>query len=81
MSIITDLTALIGRIVALEQWRRTAPYYRWGVVTGLSPLEVRYDISTTALPGSPATVVHDLTVGARVFIVIQNRRATIIGRN
>nr|WP_251364624.1 MULTISPECIES: hypothetical protein [unclassified Leucobacter] len=55
------------------------PELRWGVVSSASPLAVQLDGDAGPLAGSPSTLVGERSVGDRVQIAIQNRRATIIG--
>lgn len=71
---------LITRIDKLRTLIAGKPELRWGVVTGVVPLAIRLDGDTEPLAGTPATNVTGLAVGDRVSVLIQSRRATIMGR-
>ncbi|MBC9953229.1 hypothetical protein ICM05_01020 [Leucobacter sp. cx-42] len=55
------------------------PDFRWGIVTAVSPLAIRLDGDTEPLAGVPSSLSWKLLVGDRVYVSVQNRRATIVG--
>jgi hypothetical protein len=55
------------------------PSFLWAVVQSVSPLTIRFDKSTSDLAGEPSTIVA-VAVGDRVFVVIADGRATILGK-
>ena len=57
----------------------STPRSVWGVVTGVSPLEVRLDGDDEPLSGQPSSLVAGLVAGQRVRCEIQNRRVTVVG--
>ena len=71
---------LITRIDKLRTLIAGKPELRWGVVTSIAPLAIRLDGDTEPLAGTPASNVTGLAAGDRVSVLIQNRRATIMGR-
>ncbi|MGB2791273.1 MAG: hypothetical protein WBC29_01850 [Candidatus Moraniibacteriota bacterium] len=54
-----------------------APEYRWGVVTSVDPRKVLLEGASTAL--SVASTLTSVHVGQRVFVLLIDRLATIIG--
>lgn len=56
-----------------------ADSWRWATVTQASPLRVRLDGDTTALPVTPDALVGGASVGRRVWVQIAGRRVIIHG--
>lgn len=53
---------------------------RRAVVTSVAPLQIRFELSDEPLAGTPDTQVWPLMVGDLVHVLVQNRRALIIGK-
>lgn len=68
-----------ARLEAIQNRLRGVPQFRWGVVTGVSPLSITLDTEADPLLGKPATLVQGLAVGDRVLLLLHNRRHTVIG--
>ncbi len=67
-------------IVRTSKAKKSQPAtFTWAEVTNTSPLAIRFDVMTEDLDGIPSTLVP-LANGDRVFVVIADRRATIIGK-
>lgn len=75
-----DLTGLVGRLEKIGKDLAAKPVFRWGVVTGTSPLQVQLDGDSSPLAGTPATLVGDLQVGDRVRVEQQAARLTVHGK-
>lgn len=75
-----DLSALVRRVAELAASVSLMPVFRWGVVSGLAPLEVQFDAADAPMAGVPDTLVSGLRVGERVLVLLYLRRATIVGR-
>lgn len=73
----TEIFRVIGDIKAQL---KGVPHFRWGIVTATDPLTVRLDADDDPLDGVPSTLVAGLMVGDRVHVMVQNRRAVVIGR-
>ncbi|MGW9021256.1 hypothetical protein ACWGOE_07230 [Leucobacter chromiiresistens] len=71
---------IVDRIVALAAGLRATPHVEWGTVVSTAPLTVQLDGDVDPLLGSPSKLAAGLMPGERVFVLLQNRRATIIGR-
>lgn len=54
--------------------------FRWAVVEATDPLRVRIETESSALEGKPSDLVGDLAEGDRVYMVIHNKHAVILGR-
>lgn len=74
MITIRDLTDRIG---ALASRLDGLPQFRWGRVESVSPLSVVLDAETNPIVGVGTITVP--IVGARVLVLLWNRRATILG--
>lgn len=74
MITIRDLTDKIG---ALASRLDGLPQFRWGRVESVSPLSVVLDAETKPIVGVGTITVP--IVGARVLVLLWNRRATILG--
>ena len=57
-----------------------APRFTWAVVTGTAPLRIRIETDPDPLDATPSTIVGGINTGDRVFVLIANRRATVLGR-
>lgn len=57
---------------------REGTQYRWGYVTDDTPLQVTLDTETGPIY-KPSTLVP-LEVGDRVFVLLESRRATVLGK-
>lgn len=53
-------------------------HYRWGYITSELPLQVTLDTETEPIY-NPSTLV-EVGVGDRVFVLLENRRTTILGK-
>lgn len=73
------LAPIVQAIKSLKDRTKRQPKFRWGTITGTSPLRVRLDGDDQALAGKPATTAGGLATGQRVYVVTQNGAATIIG--
>lgn len=71
--------ALLDQITKLKSAVAGKPDFRWGVVSGVTPLQVTLDADPAPLAGVPSTLVAGLVVGQRVQCVIQNHRVTVVG--
>lgn len=71
--------ALLDQIAKLKSAVAGKPEFRWGVVSGVTPLQVTLDADPAPLAGVPSTLVAGLVVGQRVQCVIQNHRVTVVG--
>lgn len=71
--------ALLDQISRVKSAVSGKPEFRWGVVSGVAPLQVTLDADTSPLAGVPSTLVSGLVVGQRVQCVIQNHRVTVVG--
>lgn len=69
------------QIAAVSDSLGAKPDFRWATVTSVAPLAIRLDGDTDPLSGSPATLIPTLLVGERVMVMMQSRRATIVGRS
>lgn len=74
------LRPLVDRIAELAAALRGVPHFEWGTVTTVNPVRVQLDGDEVPLAGSLSSLVGNLTVGVRVRVELQNRRATIVGR-
>ncbi|MDU4831107.1 MAG: hypothetical protein E6X52_00990 [Actinomyces sp.] len=68
--VVDQLQRITGRLEAL-------PQFRWGRVVSLDPLQVVLDGETKPIVGVGTITVP--IVGARVLVLLWNRRATILG--
>lgn len=55
------------------------PTFHWATVTDDTPLAIRLDGDDEPLAGPPSTLATVVT-GDRVFVVVVERRATILGK-
>jgi len=57
--------------------------FMWGTVTGVSPLRVRLDGDTSAVPVTPDSLVDPLTLVAddRVRVELSNNRLVVLGKS
>lgn len=67
---------MYARLVKLEQIRDS---WRWGAVIGVSPIQVRLDGDSSALPVAPDSLVP-LAIGDRVRVQLHNKRLSIVGK-
>ena len=74
------LAPIVDRIAALAAAIRGAPHFEWGTVASSSPLTVQLDGDSEPMLGTPSRLVSNLFPGERVLVMIQNRRATVVGR-
>ncbi|MBK0420150.1 hypothetical protein JD276_14020 [Leucobacter sp. CSA1] len=75
-----DWTELKGMIASLATKIAGKPDLRWAVVLSADPLTIRLDADTEPIVGTPSTLVAGLRTGDRVWVAVQNRRVTILGR-
>lgn len=75
-----DWTELKGMISSLATKIAGKPDLRWAVVLSADPLTIRLDADTEPIVGTPSTLVAGLRTGDRVWVAVQNRRVTILGR-
>lgn len=75
-----SFTDIFRVIQGVKDALRGVPHFRWGIVTATDPLTVRLDADEDPLDGVPSTLVSGLQVGDRVHVLVQNRRAVIIGK-
>jgi hypothetical protein len=54
--------------------------YRWATVTQASPLRIRLDGDTSALPVTPSSLVASLSVNDRVWVQLFGRRLIVLGK-
>lgn len=78
--LVTRMDALADRLVTLNAKFRSVPRFRWGVVVSTDPLRIQLDGDEEPLAGRPPTLVKGLAVNGRVMVLIQNQRATIVGK-
>lgn len=59
----------------------SGPRLRWGTVTAVAPLRVRFDGDATALPFEPESLIDplQLTISTRVRCEVTSRRVLIVG--
>lgn len=74
------LTPIVDRIAALAAAVRGAPHFEWGTVVAVAPLSVQLDGDLEPLLGAPSKLAAGLIPGERVLVLLQNRRATVVGR-
>lgn len=55
------------------------PTFHWATVTDNTPLAIRFDRDDEPLAGPPSTLIT-VAIDDRVFVVIVERRATILGK-
>lgn len=67
------------RVAKLWQDRKLGATYRWGVVTSINPVRVRFDGDTDPFAGSPSSYNAGLVVGDRVHCLHYFRQVTIVG--
>ena len=63
----------------VQQPYTPADVFRFGVVTGLSPLRVKLDGDANPAPVTPI-VTCEVSTGDRVFVQIHNRQLMVVGR-
>lgn len=71
------LDYLVSTVSSLSARVELMPAFRWGRVVSLDPLQVVLDGETKPIVGVGTITVP--VVGARVLVLIWNRRATILG--
>jgi hypothetical protein len=77
----SDLVSyLVDQVAALKRAVSGMAFWRWGVVTGVAPLQIRLDADADPLPDAPDTLVGGLRVGDRVRVVLVARRPLVLGR-
>jgi hypothetical protein len=54
------------------------PPFRWATVTQVSPLRIRLDGDTTALPMTPENLAGSVGVGSRVLVQFLGRRVLVV---
>ena len=76
------MTAMFADPRPEESDSREAPTssFRWATVTQASPLRVRLDGDTLALPITPDTLVAGLAINNRVWCQIYGRRLILLGK-
>lgn len=75
------IDAMMDRLEAVEKALQAKPHARWAEVTSISPLRIRFEDDSTALLGSPSTLMPMAShfVGQRVRCLVQMGSVTIIG--
>lgn len=71
------LEALKSRLGSLSDQSRLAPAFRWGLVTGVSPVSVRLDADQSPTVG--VSKICRVREGDRVLVLLWNRRAVVLG--
>lgn len=70
----------VVRDMIRTELRTALPSFRWGVVEQRHPLRVTLDGETAPVLTTPDSLITGLEAGMRVFMLVWNRRMTILGK-